>query len=86
MWCCSATLDVELFRNFFTADPKDSSALQAPAPPRVIRVKGRQHPVQILYAQEAQTDYIDACVVAVLQLHLQQPKGDVLVFLTGPSC
>ena len=30
-----------------------------------------------------QADYIDACCVTVLQIHVTQPLGDVLVFLTG---
>ena len=35
----------------------------------------------ILQALEA--DYIDAVVVSVLQIHCTQPKGDILLFLTG---
>ncbi len=30
-----------------------------------------------------EADYIDAAVVSVLQIHVTQPLGDVLVFLTG---
>ncbi len=26
---------------------------------------------------------MDACVISVLQIHVSQPEGDVLVFLTG---
>jgi len=33
--------------------------------------------------QAPEADYLDACVVSVLQIHLTQPTGDVLVFLTG---
>ena len=33
--------------------------------------------------QAPEADYIDACVVTVLQIHVTQPLGDVLVFLTG---
>lgn len=33
--------------------------------------------------QAPEADYIDACVVTVLQIHCSQPAGDVLVFLTG---
>jgi len=35
----------------------------------------------VLKAPEA--DYLEACVVSVLQIHVTQPTGDVLVFLTG---
>ncbi|XP_013914342.1 PREDICTED: putative pre-mRNA-splicing factor ATP-dependent RNA helicase DHX16 [Thamnophis sirtalis] len=34
-----------------------------------------------LIAPEA--DYLEACVVSVLQIHVTQPRGDILVFLTG---
>lgn len=30
-----------------------------------------------------EADYLDACVVSVLQIHVTQPPGDILVFLTG---
>lgn len=30
-----------------------------------------------------EADYLEACVVSVLQIHVTQPTGDVLVFLTG---
>ena len=33
--------------------------------------------------QAPEADYIDAVVVSVLQIHCTQPKGDILVFLTG---
>ena len=35
----------------------------------------------LLQAPEA--DYLDAAVVSVLQIHVTQPQGDILVFLTG---
>ena len=35
----------------------------------------------LLQAPEA--DYLEACVVTVLQIHVTQPPGDILVFLTG---
>lgn len=44
---------------------------------------GRRFPVEIYYTKGPEADYIDACVVSILQIHLTQPLGDVLVFLTG---
>lgn len=35
----------------------------------------------VLKAPEA--DYLEACVVSVLQIHITQNPGDILVFLTG---
>lgn len=34
-------------------------------------------------SQAPEADYLEACVVSVLQIHVTQPPGDVLVFLTG---
>jgi hypothetical protein len=35
------------------------------------------------YPQAPEADYLDAVVVSVLQIHLTQHDGDILVFLTG---
>jgi len=29
------------------------------------------------------TDYVDAAVKKAVAIHLQQPKGDILIFMTG---
>lgn len=39
--------------------------------------------MDIYYTKAPEADYIDACVVTILQIHVTQPLGDVLVFLTG---
>jgi len=40
--------------------------------------------VSINFAFQApEADYLDACVVSVFQIHLTQPTGDILIFLTG---
>lgn len=44
---------------------------------------GRRFPVDIYYTKSPEADYIDACVVSILQIHVTQPLGDILVFLTG---
>ncbi|XP_037532031.1 pre-mRNA-splicing factor ATP-dependent RNA helicase DHX16 [Nematolebias whitei] len=66
----SATLDTERFSSFFDDAP-------------VFRIPGRRFPVDIFYTKAPEADYLDACVVSVLQIHVTQPPGDVLVFLTG---
>lgn len=66
----SATLDAEKFSTFFDDAP-------------IFRIPGRRFPVDIYYTKAPEADYIDACVVTVLQIHATQPLGDVLVFLTG---
>lgn len=66
----SATLDAEKFSQFFDDAP-------------IFRIPGRRFPVDIYYTKAPEADYIDACVVSVLQIHATQPLGDILVFLTG---
>merc|ERR1719343_1957309 len=66
----SATLDAEKFSEFFDNAP-------------IFRIPGRRFPVHIYYTKAPEADYIDACVITVLQIHLTQPLGDILVFLTG---
>nr|NVI75381.1 lethal (2) 37Cb [Cucujiformia] len=66
----SATLDAGKFSEFFDEAP-------------IFRIPGRRFPVDIYYTKAPEADYIDACVISVLQIHATQPLGDVLVFLTG---
>lgn len=39
--------------------------------------------MDIYYTKAPEADYVDACVVSILQIHATQPLGDILVFLTG---
>ena len=66
----SATLDVGLFCEFF-----GGAAAR--------RLVGRAHPVQLLYTPEPEVDYLEAAVAAIVQIHLDEADGDVLVFLAG---
>ena len=49
----------------------------------VCRIPGRTFPVEILYAKAPESDYMDAALITVMQIHLTEPEGDVLLFLTG---
>ena len=66
----SATLDAEKFSDFFDEAP-------------IFRIPGRRFPVEIFHTKAPEADYIDACVVTILQIHVTQDTGDILVFLTG---
>ena len=67
----SATLDTSTFCSYFH---------DAPA----VSIEGRQFPVSIFYTKEAPPDYLEAAVVAVLQVHTTEPyPGDILCFLPG---
>ncbi|CBI31157.3 unnamed protein product, partial [Vitis vinifera] len=37
----------------------------------------------ILYTKQPESDYLDASLITVLQIHLTEPEGDILLFLTG---
>ena len=49
----------------------------------IFTIPGRTHPVDILYTKESESDYLDAALIAVMQIHLTEPPGDILIFLTG---
>ncbi|KAH6828587.1 ATP-dependent RNA helicase [Perilla frutescens var. hirtella] len=66
----SATLDAEKFsRYFFNCN--------------IFTIPGRTFPVEILYTKQPESDYLDAALITVLQIHLSEREGDVLLFLTG---
>ncbi|TXG48796.1 hypothetical protein EZV62_024671 [Acer yangbiense] len=66
----SATLDAEKFSDYFGSAP-------------IFKIPGRRYPVEIHYTKAPEADYIDAAIVTVLQIHVTQSPGDILVFLTG---
>ena len=66
----SATLDVKGYQRFFPGA-------------QAVYVKGRQHPVEVMYTHEPQESYLDALVTAAIQIHVDEPEGDILGFLTG---
>lgn len=39
--------------------------------------------MEIYYTSEPERDYLKAAVRTVIQIHLSEPEGDILVFLTG---
>ena len=49
----------------------------------IFTIPGRTYPVEVLYTKEAETDYLDASMITVMQIHLMEPPGDILLFLTG---
>eukprot|EP00040_Diaphanoeca_grandis_P018270 m.96001 g.96001 ORF g.96001 m.96001 type:complete len:1070 (+) comp26859_c0_seq1:164-3373(+) len=66
----SATMDAQKFSGFFDDAP-------------IFKIPGRRYPVEIMYTKAPEADYIDAAVVTILQIHLTQPAGDILLFLSG---
>lgn len=66
----SATLDADKFSEYFYKCP-------------IFSIPGRTFPVEIMYSREPESDYLDAALVTVMQIHLTEPPGDILLFLTG---
>ena len=68
----SATLDALKFQKYFDNAP-------------LIKVPGRLHPVEIYYTSEPEKDYFEAAIRTVLQIHVSENEGDILLFLTGSA-
>lgn len=66
----SATLDVETFQHFFPGSA-------------MIKIPGRQFPVQLAYTDTPQEDYLDSALKTAIQIHKYGDDGDVLIFLPG---
>jgi ATP-dependent RNA helicase DHX8/PRP22 len=66
----SATLDADKFSRYFFDCP-------------IFTIPGRTFPVEILYVKEPEEDYLEACMITAMTIHLQEPAGDILIFLTG---
>ncbi|KAF9420204.1 DEAH-box RNA helicase prp16, partial [Entomortierella beljakovae] len=46
-------------------------------------IPGRTFPVDMMFSKVPCEDYVDSAVKQVLAIHLGQPAGDILVFMTG---
>ncbi|KAI5298962.1 putative ATP-dependent RNA helicase dhr2 [Ascosphaera atra] len=92
----SATADMESLSDFFAQGevPKLPSSTgpapessEKPEPSKlctVCHVKGRQYPVRTIYTPSPVSDFIDAALHTIFQIHMKEPlPGDILVFLTG---
>lgn len=66
----SATLDSGKFQEYFENAP-------------LLEIPGRLHPVEIFYTPEPEPDYVAAAIRTAVQIHMCEPQGDILIFLTG---
>ncbi|KAJ2710989.1 hypothetical protein H4R19_003471, partial [Coemansia spiralis] len=66
----SATMNAQRFAEFFGNAP-------------VFTIPGRTFPVDVMFSKSACEDYVDSAVRQVMTIHLSQPEGDILVFMTG---
>ncbi|AET37505.1 DEAH-box ATP-dependent RNA helicase PRP22 Ecym_1263 [Eremothecium cymbalariae DBVPG len=66
----SATLDSDKISKYFMNCP-------------IIQIPGKTFPVDVVYAKTPQVDYIESALDTVMEIHINEPEGDILVFLTG---
>ncbi|CAI2349570.1 unnamed protein product [Caenorhabditis sp. 36 PRJEB53466] len=76
----SATLDAQLFKDFFEMNESENAEKDTAA---IISVEGRTHPVAVHHTKTSVPDYCQAAVDTVLNIHKHEMAGDILVFLTG---
>lgn len=65
----SATLNAELFSDFFNAP--------------ILFVEGRTYPVTKYYLHDESEDIVDTMVRSVIQVNMSEQQGDILCFLPG---
>ncbi|KAL3636450.1 hypothetical protein CASFOL_020997 [Castilleja foliolosa] len=66
----SATLDGEKVSRFFSNCP-------------ILNVPGKLFPVEIQHSSERPKSYLEACLKAAIDIHVREPEGDILIFMTG---
>ena len=66
----SATMDARKFQKYFDDAP-------------IFNIPGRRYAVDVHYTAQPEANYVAAAITTVFQIHISQPTGDILVFLTG---
>lgn len=79
----SATLQAEEFLEFFTRRSETHAQDQPQVTGAIISIEGRTYPIDILYLESPAENYVEKAVSTVFEIHAKEPKGDILVFLTG---
>ncbi|KAF7129015.1 hypothetical protein RHSIM_Rhsim10G0027500 [Rhododendron simsii] len=66
----SATLDGEKVSRFFSDC-------------HVLNVPGKSFPVEIRYCPERPASYLESSLKTAIDIHVREPEGDILIFMTG---
>ncbi|XP_057509360.1 probable pre-mRNA-splicing factor ATP-dependent RNA helicase DEAH4 isoform X1 [Actinidia eriantha] len=66
----SATLDGEKVSRFFGNCP-------------ILNVPGKLFPVEIFYSAERPKSYLESSFKTAIDIHVKEPEGDILIFMTG---
>jgi ATP-dependent RNA helicase DHR2 len=79
----SATADVDSIREFFN-DKASAAETAKDEAVEVIRIKGRQFPVEVIHEPKPVADLQDCLLKKIFKIHVEEPlPGDILAFLTG---
>ncbi|RIA95786.1 pre-mRNA splicing factor [Glomus cerebriforme] len=76
----SATLDAEAFYEFYNTNTTNDSSKDNVS---IISLEGRMFPVDIHYLEESCQDYVETTIQTAFDIHVKEPPGDILIFLTG---
>lgn len=76
----SATMDAEHFHGFFNANTTNDRSKDTAT---IISLEGRMFPVDALYVDAPISDYVEKAIQTVFDIHMKEPMGDILVFMTG---
>ncbi|KAI5298109.1 hypothetical protein KEM55_003801, partial [Ascosphaera atra] len=81
----SATLQADEFLRYFSGEEYDAGNEENPGGSvgRIVTIEGRMYPVDCLFLENPAEDYVERAIKTVFDIHAQEPKGDILVFLTG---
>ncbi|KAI8591110.1 pre-mRNA splicing factor [Geranomyces variabilis] len=66
----SATMDAEKFSIYFDDAPS-------------FHIPGRRYPVETYHTAAPEANYLAAAITTIMTIHITQPPGDILLFLTG---
>jgi len=66
----SATMNATKFSEYYDNAP-------------IFNIPGRRYEVAIHYTPQPEANYLAAAITTVFQIHTTQPRGDILIFLTG---
>ena len=75
----SATIDAQLFKDYFEMRKDKQHEGNDPDTVSVISLEGRTYPVDVMYLSEPTEDYIESAIKTVLDIHLKAHHSGAVV-------
>lgn len=79
----SATVDAGMFKDFFEDLSTDGTGREHEGGVKVIQLDTSKYPIHIAYLKNPCQDYLQETIGTIRDIHLTEPQGDILAFLTG---